>query len=159
MVTNTGDQPLAEVELSDDRLAASAVSCGSLHDDTNGDRLIDLMFPGDVVTCTASITVDTIGSYRNIAEVVGVPVTPTACVCVPGDFATWPTDPDAYEPVTDDAGNELGAATDSDPSHHWGVGTAIDIEKATNGDDADTTDGPWLADGDAVVWTLSLIHI
>ncbi|MEO1576919.1 MAG: SdrD B-like domain-containing protein, partial [Pseudomonadota bacterium] len=43
--------------------------------------------------------------------------------------------------------------TDSDPSHYFGTMAAIDIEKATNGEDADSPTGPFIATGDAVNWT------
>lgn len=42
---------------------------------------------------------------------------------------------------------------DSDPSHYFGVAASIDIEKATNGQDADTATGPMIRLGDAVNWT------
>jgi hypothetical protein len=43
---------------------------------------------------------------------------------------------------------------DEDPSHYIGVqNPAIDIEKATNGEDADTPTGPAIPVGDPVVWT------
>ena len=48
--------------------------------------------------------------------------------------------------------------TDEDPSHYIGElppddEPAIDIEKATNGEDADTPTGPWIVEGDPVEWT------
>ncbi len=49
--------------------------------------------------------------------------------------------------------------TDEDPSHYYGVDEpppsepAIDIEKATNGEDADEPTGPWIVEGDPVEWT------
>ena len=43
--------------------------------------------------------------------------------------------------------------TDNDPSHYFGVDPAIDIEKATNGEDADSPTGPYIAVGGAVTWT------
>jgi len=43
--------------------------------------------------------------------------------------------------------------TDDDPSHYFGVASAIDIEKATNGDDADEPTGPYVTPGGAVEWT------
>ena len=42
---------------------------------------------------------------------------------------------------------------DTDPSHYRGVTAAIDIEKATNGEDADTATGPLLLIGSRVTWT------
>ncbi len=40
-----------------------------------------------------------------------------------------------------------------DPSHYFGVVPGIDIEKATNGADADAPPGPFIPVGDAVNWT------
>ena len=44
-----------------------------------------------------------------------------------------------------------GTHTDTDPSHYYGTVTGgIDIEKATNGVDADTPTGPMIPAGDTV---------
>ncbi|HMP35780.1 MAG TPA: SdrD B-like domain-containing protein, partial [Kiritimatiellia bacterium] len=43
--------------------------------------------------------------------------------------------------------------SDTDPSHYFGASGAIDIEKATNGQDADTPTGPTVAVGSNVTWT------
>jgi hypothetical protein len=43
--------------------------------------------------------------------------------------------------------------TASDPSHYSGIDASIDIEKATNGQDADTPTGPTIPVGDTVTWT------
>lgn len=42
---------------------------------------------------------------------------------------------------------------DEDPSHYLGATPAIDIEKATNGEDADDPTGPLVTVGGAVQWT------
>ena len=42
---------------------------------------------------------------------------------------------------------------DDDPSHYFGSAAGIDIEKATNGIDADRRPGPLVAVGDTVTWT------
>ena len=80
----------------------------------------------EVMVCTAN-GVATAGQYANIGSVTG----------------------DADEP---------GGQTvdDSDPSHYFGetpTNPAIDIEKATNGDDADNPTGPIIPAGDPVLWT------
>lgn len=49
---------------------------------------------------------------------------------------------------------------DSDPSHYFGeepIG-AIEIEKATNGEDADLAPGPEIPEGDPVEWTYVVIN-
>ena len=43
--------------------------------------------------------------------------------------------------------------SDTDPSHYLGYLLQIDIEKATNGEDADTPSGPSVPVGDPVTWT------
>jgi large repetitive protein len=43
--------------------------------------------------------------------------------------------------------------SDDDPSHYFGVRSAIDIEKSTNGEDADAPTGPLVAAGGNVSWT------
>ena len=43
--------------------------------------------------------------------------------------------------------------TDTDTSHYFGIEPAIDIEKATNGEDADLPPGPHIPVGDPVNWT------
>ena len=53
--------------------------------------------------------------------------------------------------VTGDSG--ATTVTDEDPSHYYGECPDIDIEKATNGEDADVGPGPTLDNGDAVTWT------
>lgn len=67
--------------------------------------------------------VATVGQYANIGSVVGTPTS-------------------GGPPVTDE-----------DPSHYFGYTPAIVIEKATNGEDADTPTGPLVPIGDAVTWT------
>ena len=46
-----------------------------------------------------------------------------------------------------------GAVTDEDPSHYFGVVTALSVKKATNGVDADVPPGPAIVIGDDVYWT------
>lgn len=43
--------------------------------------------------------------------------------------------------------------SDDDPSHYIGLESSIDIEKSTNGDDADTPTGPFIPVDDVVNWT------
>ncbi|MCP4047162.1 MAG: hypothetical protein GY732_14385, partial [Gammaproteobacteria bacterium] len=45
------------------------------------------------------------------------------------------------------------AVTDTDPSNYFGSTTAITIEKATNGSDADSAPGPYIAVGGGVTWS------
>src|SRR5262249_26245005 len=45
------------------------------------------------------------------------------------------------------------AVTASDPSNYFGVQGGIDIEKSTNGVDADAAPGPFIPVGSPVTWT------
>ena len=79
---------------------------------------------GDAMTCTATGVAEE-GQYRNVAIATG-------------------TTPEG-----------LGA-TDEDPSHYFGITPGqpqIDLEKATNGEDADDPTGPEIIVDDPVEWT------
>jgi len=80
--------------------------------------------PAESMTCTASGTAQA-GQYANLATVAA---------------------------VTDTTSERV---SDSDPSHYFGVvdQPAIDLEKATNGLDADVAPGPFLVIGTTVSWT------
>jgi hypothetical protein len=45
-----------------------------------------------------------------------------------------------------------GPVSDTDPSHYFGLGPAIDIEKHTNGVDADTAPGPYISVNSSITW-------
>ncbi len=49
--------------------------------------------------------------------------------------------------------------TASDPSHYFGVRAAIDIEKSTNGVDADVAPGPDITQGETVTWTYVVTNV
>ena len=87
--------------------------------------------PGDFMVCTAFGTVQA-GQYANLGTATG--------------FA--------------DVGIG-GEVSDSDPSHYFGVepGPAIQIEKATNGQDADAAPGPAIPEGDPVTWTYVVTNL
>ena len=78
--------------------------------------------PGESMTCTATGTAEP-GQYENLATVTGDP-----------------DEPDA-PPVTDE-----------DPSHYFGVIADIDIEKHTNGADADVPTTNFVTVGQTVIW-------
>jgi large repetitive protein len=57
---------------------------------------------------------------------------------------------------TVNANSDSSQVSDSDPSHYFGetpANPAIDIEKSTNGQDADAEPGPTLIVGETVTWT------
>jgi hypothetical protein len=69
--------------------------------------------------------------------------------------ATGPAVAGQYANVATASGvDPLGQTrTDTDPSHYFGVRSEIRVEKATNGQDADTPTGPLVAVGSTVTWT------
>jgi uncharacterized repeat protein (TIGR01451 family) len=69
--------------------------------------------------------------------------------------ATGPAERGEHENVAtatgvDDDGDQVSA---TDPAHYFGFVTDIDVEKATNGEDADAAPGPLVPVGDPVEWT------
>ena len=53
----------------------------------------------------------------------------------------------------------LETVTDQDPSHYFGLDLQIDIEKSTNGEDADVAPGPALPRGATVNWTYTVRNV
>ena len=107
VVTNTGNVPLTDIEVTDDQHA----TVFSLSD----------LDPGEQQTFSLTVTSEHLGEYANIGT------------------------------VTANYGDT--EVTDSDPSHYTGVAhPAIDIEKYTNDEDADTPTGPEVTVGSPVTW-------
>ncbi|MDX1613196.1 MAG: hypothetical protein R3300_02735, partial [Candidatus Promineifilaceae bacterium] len=48
---------------------------------------------------------------------------------------------------------ELAPISDSDPSHYFGADPSVDVQKLTNGEDADQAPGPYIVQGQPVTWT------
>jgi hypothetical protein len=74
--------------------------------------------------------------------------------CTPGQYANIGNATGDY---TDDVGNST-VVNDDDPSHYFGATPAVDIEKATNGEDADDVTGPVIIAGTTVNWTYVVIN-
>jgi len=126
-VTNTGDVALVTVVVTDDQ--GETVDCG------DGTNTIEVLLPGDTQTCTATgIAGD--GDYANTGSVTGVPAVED------------PDNPGSYDPIPG-----TDPVDDDDPSHYTGAEAGINIEKLTNGDDADEAPGTAVAPGDTVTWT------
>ncbi|MGB7342896.1 MAG: SdrD B-like domain-containing protein [Pirellulaceae bacterium] len=129
-VTNPGNVALANVVVGDDNgtpgNAADDLVPTFVDGDTNNNNRLDA---GETWQYTATRVV-TEGQYTNISDVVGEPVDANG-VAIPG----------------------LANPTDTDPSNHLGVRAEVLIEKATNGEDADTTTGPQLGVGTTATFT------
>lgn len=88
--------------------------------------VVDVVEVDDTNMCTATTTAAP-GPYMNLGTVVATPMV---------------------------QGAPQASVTDTDPSHHSGtLDPAVDIEKSTDGVDADVAPGPALRSGDEVTWT------
>ncbi len=149
-ITNTGNLALFDLTLSDD--VEGAVTCAHPQP----------LFPGESTTCTLTAASVTAGQYANIGTIVGTPIDLVGNGYVldpvtgswfdasgnPADFATL--DVAASSPLT--------VVDATDPSHYIGADPQIDIEKATNGVDADSPTGPSIVIGDVVTWTYEVTN-
>lgn len=151
-VTNTGNTALRNVTVTDDMIANDATI------DCDGDNVIALMVPGEVVTCTVLGTAIE-GQYENTGSVTGQPVMPTVPPSDPNDPDTFPTDPAAYSPVVlTGTTAPLANVTDTNPDHYFGVNPSVSIVKSTNGEDADEPYGPFVLHPDTVTWTYEVTN-
>ena len=159
VVTNTSDTAIVDALVGDSDPAVTP-DCDIDGDGTfDGTDLIPFMLPGDQITCQAT-GIAVVGQYMNDSSVAGVPLVPDfeTCGCT-ADPASWPTDPTAFVNPADPVTGEPvlpEVLEDFDPSHYFAVvdiNPAVDIEKATNGEDADDTDGPVVSAGGLVTWT------
>ena len=144
-VTNTGPTALLGAVGTDPSL------------DTDPICTIPLLLPGETETC--SIGGDRLGSGQqtNTASVTADPGAPTGQFD-PADPETWPTEPDDYVVLTID-GEPVAPVTDTDVSHHYGADPSISIEKATNGEDADTAaEAVAVVVGSTVTWTFEVTN-
>ena len=130
-VTNSGAVPLAQVEVTDNLVAAADIDCAA-----TGSNVIAVILPGDTVTCEATGTA-IVGPYANDSTATGLP-SDAAGTPIPGQ-----------PPVTD-----------QDPSNYFGQATpAVQIEKTTNGVDSDVAPGETILEGGAVVWEYTITNI
>lgn len=113
-VTNTGNAPLTNVTVTDNRVAANSIVCEGSSQNNN---IVDRIEAGRSTTCTATLLAPAAGqTHANTANVVAVPTVPNL-----------PSQP----PVSD-----------TDNAYAFTPGTpAISISKLINGDPADTAPG------------------
>jgi hypothetical protein len=76
------------------------------------------------------------------------------------DFTGTATTTGQYENIaTVETVDTTGATiTDTDPSHYFGANPALQVEKATNNEDADSPTGPIIIVGDTVIWTYAVTN-
>lgn len=156
VIENTGTLPISPATVTDSE--GVTITCAASLGDAGGDNIIDILLPSETVTCSGTGTATT-GQYSNTATVSGPALTPpSGCACDPDDPTTWPTDPDdGYGQMVDDNGDPV-TVDDEDDSHYFGADPSVDIEKDTNGDQADTPNGPIIAEGDPVTWTYVILN-
>ena len=158
-VANSGNTAVTGVSVTDSLVADADISCASHLGDTDGDHVIDLLLPGQIVVCTASAPAATIGQYMNTGSISGAPMFPTDPAADPTDPSTWSTDPADYGVIIDpDTGTAIDDVDTTDPSHFFGAEPSVVVEKSTNGADADTPQGPWILVGDTVTWTYEITN-
>ena len=114
-----------------------------------------------VVTNTGNISVSNIQVTDSVLGVVATSTcTPAVTTLAPlGSMTCTVSDPTADPGQYTNTGTVTATAennapvTDFDDSHYFGLDPAIDIEKATNGIDADLPPGPFITPDDTVTWT------
>ncbi len=139
-VTNPGTVVLSDLALIDDAGTPADTSDDTtltatdlVSGDTNGDELLDL----DETWVFELTGTATTGPYENIAD-----VTANAPDTIASDGSTVP-------------GVQV---TGDDPANHTGWTTGVEITKAVNGEDANTTPGPLVPIGDDVTWTYTVTN-
>jgi len=149
-ITNNGNLPLFDLALTDD--IEGAVTCAHPQP----------LFPGESTTCTLTAASVKTGQYANLGTITGTPIdlVGNGHVLDPEtnqwlDPSGTPTDFTTFDPA---ANSPLPVVTSTDPSHYFGSVPQIDIEKATNGDDADTPTGPTITIGGPVNWTYTVTN-
>ncbi len=128
-VTNTGNVPLANINVEDNQEGTATYISG----DTNNDNLLDL---NETWTFEIDGTA-TEGQYENNAIASGTPPT----VNNPDGTTTEP------DPVTDD-----------DPDFYFGSEPGIGIVKVTNGSDDEVGPGQFIVAGAPIVWTYTVTN-
>jgi len=124
-LVNQGNVALNVTSLVDNVIGVIAIP-SPVMGDANANGLLDLT---EIWTIDVTAVATTAGQYMNTADVLADPVQ--------NDGTSY-----GFPPVTD-----------ADPSHYFGAMPGIDIEKFTNGQQADTPSGPVIQAGDLVHWT------
>jgi hypothetical protein len=135
-VTNLGNVPLGQVLVLDDNGTPGDTTDDLIPTlvggDTDNDGLLDL---NEMWTYQATGTAQA-GQYAAIATAIGTPA---------------------------DANNDpipnANPVTDTDPSHHFGYRGQLDIQKSTNGQDADAPAGPLVPVGSELTWTYTVTNL
>ncbi len=129
LVSNTGNTALGAVVVIDDNGTTSDATDDFSPALVDGDSDADGLLDTDETWRYQASSAAAAGAYVNLGNVRANPVSDTGV-----DVAGLPD------------------VSDVDPSRHFGVSAGIHIEKSTNGQDADTGDGPFVAFGESVVF-------
>ena len=139
--------------------------------DTNGVDADEAPGPfvpvGDPVTWTYVVTNTgnvTLNDIEVTDDVLGEITCPDDSLDVGDDMeceATGVSEPGQYENLGTVAavGAVGGPVADDDPSHYFGSIPGIDVEKSTNGSDADSAPGPVVSVGDTVIWEYVVTNV
>ena len=141
LVTNIGTQPFtkSEVIVTDDQ------GVTPIWDPTSDDGADEILSPAEVWRYQA------VGTALNLMT--GSVTVKTVPGCDPGSSGISSTTYENIGAVT------VGELVDSDPSHYCNPSEPdIDIEKATNGEDADDPTGPMIEVSDPVNWTYAVTN-
>ena len=113
-----------------------------------------------VVTNTGNVTVDAIAVTDDQLGAVSCPSTSLPATESMTCTMTGVAVAGQYENTATVQGTASTNApvSDTDVSHYFGAAAGIDIEKATNGLDADVAPGPVLQVGDSVTWTYTVTN-
>jgi hypothetical protein len=122
VVTNTGNTVLNDILLIDSEVLPTSAT-------------------GPIVNCPAATLAQ---GEQMTCDAIGVSGTLASGAGFSGQYGN-----DAVVTATDSTGIGVNA---TDPSHYFVAAPGIDVEKSTNGDDADLAPGPYVAPGDTVDW-------
>jgi hypothetical protein len=127
LVSNSGNTALVDVTVVDDQGVSVICPPEFVRPDPTTGFLTVLLNPGESMICTGN-GVATLGQYQNIGTAAGK-------TALSGGVTVSASDPSHY----------IGKTLQENPG--------IDLEKATNGFDADQGPGPTIAPGSPVIWT------
>ena len=114
-----------------------------------------------IVTNTGNVALSGIAVTDNRGVAVTCPATTLAIDAEMTCTATGVSQLGQYANIGSVTATAAGGVTftDTDPSHYFGSVSRIDVEKATNGEDADAAPGPSIPAGGSVTWTYRVTNL